>query len=59
MANLYTYKGKEYKLLCDDLEVKNYISRKWQKGVLYEQVESGLLFVREADEFFKLFNKVV
>lgn len=59
MTNLYIYKGKEYRLLYDDLEVKNSISRKWQKGVLYEQVESSLLFVRESEEFFKLFNKVI
>lgn len=54
----YTYKNKEYKLLYDDLEVKDSDSREWKQGVLYEQIESGLLFVREKEEFLSKFELV-
>jgi hypothetical protein len=55
---MYTYKGKEYELLYDDLEVKEVASRNWIAGVMYKQIESGLLFVRGKEEFFKLFKIV-
>ena len=55
---IYTYKNKEYRLLHDDLEVKDTTSREWKRGVMYEQIESGLLFVRDYEEFMNLFEEV-
>jgi len=55
---IYTYKNKQYKLLYDDIEVKESDSRNWVQGVLYMQIESGLLFVREVEEFYEKFKLV-
>lgn len=55
---IYKYKNKEYKLLYDNIDVKEADSRKWIEGVLYEQIESCLLFVRSKEEFMKLFKLV-
>jgi len=55
---IYTYKNKQYKLLYDDIEVKESDSRNWIQGVLYMQIESGLLFVREVEEFYEKFKLV-
>lgn len=54
----YTYKNKQYKLLHEDLKIKDSGTRDWKQGVMYEQIESGLLFVREKKEFFERFKIV-
>lgn len=55
---IYIYKNKQYKLLHEDLEIKDSGTRDWKQGVLYEQIESGLLFVREKEEFLNKFELV-
>ena len=57
VKDIYTYKEKEYSIEYDDLEVKDSSSREWKRGVLYRQLESNLLFVRDYDEFINLFTK--
>ncbi len=54
---LYTYKEKHYKIL-DRLPVKDIHTREWVITIRYEQVETGLIFGRELEEFFKLFKLV-
>ena len=57
-CKLYTYKNKTYKILKEDFTMKCPETRKWAKAIMYEQIESGLVFVREKEEFFKLFEKL-
>lgn len=47
-------KKKQYKL-C---KIKDSGTRDWKQGVMYEQIESGLFFVREKKEFFERFKIV-
>jgi len=54
----YVYKQKQYEILDKELELKNPETREWHKAVLYRQIETGLKFVREESEFFKLFREV-
>ncbi len=53
---MYTYKEKEYMILKSGITMKDPHTRKWLPCVVYEQVESGMVFVREEEEFFKLFK---
>lgn len=53
----YSYKGKEY-FIESVGEMKNPCTREWESCVIYIQYETGLRFVREAKEFYKLFKKV-
>jgi hypothetical protein len=57
-SKIYTYKNKEYELLYDDLEIKDSGTREWKQGVMYKQIESGLLFVRDKEGFFERFKVV-
>jgi len=54
----YEYKGKEYELLHDFAQVKDELTRSWTSCVVYKQIESGMIFVRENVEFHRLFKLV-
>jgi hypothetical protein len=54
---MYTYKNKEYKIVRE-AQMKDVTSRDWHECVIYEQVETGLVFVREAVEFYFKFEMV-
>jgi len=54
----YIYKQKQYEILDKELELKNPETREWHKAVLYRQIETGLWFCRDKNEFFKLFREV-
>lgn len=54
---MYKYKGKEYKII-KEAQMKDVSTRDWFECVVYEQVESGLLFVRESEDFYFKFERV-
>ena len=54
---MYTYKGKQYKILYF-AKSKSRKTRVWYNSIIYEQVESGLVFVRESVDFYNKFNLV-
>lgn len=51
----YKYKGKEY-LVIDEVPFKHPETREWIPGFLYMQLNTGLKFVRDKEEFLKLFK---
>jgi hypothetical protein len=53
----YSYKGKTYVIL-ERFPMKDKSSREWLDAVKYIQLESGLIFSREEEEFLKLFKKI-
>jgi hypothetical protein len=52
---MYKYKEKTYKLLHEGL-LKDEVTREWKSCVIYTN-ESGLMFVRDAIEFYFKFDK--
>lgn len=54
---MYTYKSKEYKIIRE-AQMKDTNSRDWYECIIYEQVETGLVFVREGVDFYNKFNLV-
>lgn len=56
--SVFTYKDKMYKVLNDDTLFKHPETREWVGAIYYEQIESGKKFVREKEEFYKLFKRV-
>lgn len=57
IEELKEYKGKEY-IIREIAEMKDISNRQWTSCVIYEQVGTGRVFVREFSEFYKLFKKV-
>lgn len=55
MKKHYTYKQKDY-YIQEEVEMKNPVTRKWEKAIIYVQIESGKKFCREEVEFYKLFK---
>jgi len=53
----YTYKGNHY-IVEHVAEMKDPDSREWIPCVIYVQVENKERYVREAEEFCKLFKPV-
>jgi|LakMenEpi03Aug12_release.lakeMendotaPanAssembly.Ray.scaffolds.fasta_scaffold2569132_1 hypothetical protein len=53
----YTYKNKEYTLLCE-AQMKDQETRKWWNCVVYRQEETGLIFCRELIDFYYKFKLV-
>ncbi len=51
----YTYKDKTYVVL-ESFPIKDKTTREWYEAVKYIQLESGLIFGREAEEFYRLFK---
>lgn len=54
---MYTYKGKKYKIL-QEAQMKDLTTRHWFDCVIYQQIESGLVFVREIRDFKNKFEKI-
>jgi hypothetical protein len=54
---VYEYKGNQY-TLKGIAEMKNPETRKWQRCHIYKSVDSGIEYVRESEEFLKLFKEV-
>ena len=52
---IYTYKNKKYKIIRE-AQMKDITTRDWYECVIYEQVETGLIFVREAIDFYFKFE---
>lgn len=52
----YTYKGKTYEVLRTDFTIKDPTTREWVDGILYMQIESGLVFARDKDDFINRFK---
>lgn len=57
MQNRYEYKGNKY-LVKDVAEMKNPQTKEWQMCIIYES-DNGRVFVREKEEFLRLFKEVV
>lgn len=53
----YTYKGDIY-FIQDETAFKHPESRKWIEAFIYYSASTGKRWVREKEEFLKLFNKV-
>lgn len=56
MSNTYEYKGNKY-LVTDVAEMKNPQTREWQMCIIYTS-SNGRVFVREKEEFLRLFKEV-
>ena len=54
---MYKYKEKTYKILHFS-KSKSRKSRVWYNSIVYEQIESGLVFTREEKDFYSKFEKV-
>jgi hypothetical protein len=54
---MYKYKEKTYKILHFS-KSKSRKSRVWYNSIVYEQIESGLVFTREEKDFYSKFKKV-
>lgn len=52
---VYNYKNKRY-LVEEEVQMKNPETRKWEPAYIYIQLETGLKFCREKEEFLRLFN---
>lgn len=53
---IYTYKGERY-IILGEVQMKDIIIRSWYKAIHYKQMGNlELTFVREEEEFFKLFK---
>ena len=53
----FTYKGKHY-FIEEFAEMKDSTSREWLPCVIYVQIENGEKYIREEEEFWKLFRPV-
>lgn len=57
----YTYKNNNY-LIIDSLKMKHPVTREWIDAILYtssvDHDEPTEMFVREKEEFFKLFKRI-
>lgn len=56
MNKTYEYKGNKY-LVTDVAEMKNPQTREWQMCIIYTS-SNGRVFVREKEEFLRLFKEV-
>lgn len=56
LCKIYEYKGEKY-IPFIEVPFKHPETREWVTGILYKQLSSGLPFVREKEEFFKLFKE--
>jgi len=53
----YTFKktGNQYEVLEESAEMKNPITRNWEKCVIYKSLDSGKIYVREETDFREKF----
>ena len=58
MNNIYEFKGKQYRIFA---ESKMKIDGEWIDCIIYQTLyfnKDGWIWVRNSEEFFKLFKKV-
>lgn len=53
----FSYKGEEY-IIISDIPFKCSVTRKWIDAFRYVQLSTGLEFVREKEEFLRLFEHI-
>jgi len=55
---VYQYKSKRYYII-EEAEMKNPQTREWEECIVYLSLENGKKYVRNKEEFYKLFkNKI-
>lgn len=53
----YIYKNKKY-IILHESKIKNQKTREWDDVIIYQQEESGLVFVRNTIEFYFKFDLI-
>jgi hypothetical protein len=55
---MYTYNGHNYKLLEDNIQIKNSTTREWEDAVYYQSLEDGKKYGKNRKEFFENYRFV-